>query len=453
MAVQCTNCGHPIPSGQFRCGKCGHVAARESLDDFAGLGDPALGDGSLSDAVLSDLGDLDTAFEPVVRRTPAPSEHPARLDDELGGRESIVPKGTFASDAPTTPELPPDPKVPDVAAARREPEAPKRDASGPVRSAAASSTTRVRGEVAAGATGAQQAQPAPTSPRRADTSEPIKIAVLPVRPPFLASEILREDLSPREPARELQRLWTQCACAFGLAAVAVGTSTSLLALLPALLVGALLAVDRLVPDYARRATLLASIGGAGLAAVLAVRVALGAPALDALLGLSVCLLPAGLLLRAWHRASRVARVGVAAGVCTGLAWCLATSSPSLLALGFEWQSWLPALCWYLFAVLCLLALLAFMGDETTGGSDVWASGVLGWFALEAGSRFAIALWSPAGHGIGDSVGLVEPCFAVACAIGGAQLTAHRIGQRRNPTPSLRPPSLIRAKPTSWLSPR
>jgi len=179
--------------------------------------------------------------------------------------------------------------------------------------------------------------------------------------------------------------------------------------------------------------------------VATVRLALGARALDALLAAGVWLLPAALLLRAWHRASRVARAGVAVGVCACLSWAFATSSPSLLALGFEWQSWLPAVCWYLFTVLCLLSLLAFMGDETTGGADAWASGVLGWFGLFAGTRFALALWSDAPRGLDQALALVEPSFAAVCAVTCAQLAAHRLGQRRHHTPSLRPPSLLGSK--------
>ena len=37
MSAECTSCGHVIPAGQFRCGKCGGLAPRESLEDFAGL--------------------------------------------------------------------------------------------------------------------------------------------------------------------------------------------------------------------------------------------------------------------------------------------------------------------------------------------------------------------------------------------------------------------------------
>ena len=70
MSVACTSCGHAVPLGQFRCGKCGAAQSRDSIEDLDAPSELALESATKED----------------------PGEHLPR--------ESIVPRGTFASDEP-----------------------------------------------------------------------------------------------------------------------------------------------------------------------------------------------------------------------------------------------------------------------------------------------------------------------------------------------------------------
>jgi hypothetical protein len=106
-----------------------------------------------------------------------------------------------------------------------------------------------------------------------------------------------------------------------------------------------------------------------------------------------------------------------------------TSHRGLLTLAFTWQSWLPALAWYLFVLLCLLSLLAFMGDETTGGCDGVAAGLFLWFGVHALVRHALdGLEHPASPSM-SLLGLLEPLLAAPSAVALAQLLSRVVGPR------------------------
>jgi hypothetical protein len=130
----------------------------------------------------------------------------------------------------------------------------------------------------------------------------------------------------------------------------------------------------------------------------------------------------------------------------GALWAATTSSPSLLALDFTWHSWLPAVCWYVFGVLSLLSLLAFMGDETTAGCDVWAGGLLSWFALNAVTDASVDVWGGSDAPLGEALALAEPAFAAACAVGLAQLAANYLGRKRHSSASVRPAAALADPP-------
>lgn len=400
MGVQCTNCGHLIPSGQFRCGKCGHLAVRESMGDFEGL---------------ADLGELEASLDTAFARVSGESAEAAPVsvaEDDAAARESVVPKGTFASDAPLAGVTVDEAAVMNDARARgvREVDVAPR-------------TAPVSGKVP---TQSAQRDPADTSSRRIKTTRP------PVRPPYLASEILREDLSPSEPGGIPLDIVVPTACAVGLVGSAVAGGQPLIGAMGGLWFLGLIAAWKACRDYTTRAVVLACVSASGLVAVSIVRAAFGGRVLDTLLTWCVALLPAGLFLRAWHRGSGVARVMVGFAVALCIAWATATSHRGLLSLGFEWQSWLPAVCWYLFVVLCLLAVLAFMGDDTTAGCEAWAVGLLGWYVLFAATRFALTNTS-SGDGTPsalDALGLIEPGLAGCLSVASAQLAAHALGGKR-----------------------
>jgi hypothetical protein len=378
MSVECTSCGHLIADGQVRCGKCGEPAPRE-LKPTAVAGQPATG-----------AADAKVPFGTSAARA-IEDAHEAAL-------EAPVPKGTFASVAPqATPAFAarPEPvQEPAPAPEARPPAVPREYAEPSVKDPAQSSSQRLK-----------QARP-------------------PVRPPFLASESLREDLSPLWPGKQTIRYTLQAAGALGAFASVLVAFDQPVGWLCALACVAMAALSRVQLDYQKRALFVAALAGSALAAVSASRVALGAGSDDPLLVLACSLLPAALLFRSWYRGARIARGVVGLTLALAFAWAALTSHRGLLALGFTWQSWLPALAWSLFCLLCLLSLLAFMGDETTGGCHVWAYGISLWFGLFACLRWAMERDGlPELNGSAAALGLAEAAFASALAIALAQLGA------------------------------
>jgi hypothetical protein len=243
-----------------------------------------------------------------------------------------------------------------------------------------------------------------------------------VRPPFLASESLREDLSPLWPGKRMIIHTLQLAGVLGAVASVLVAFDQPVGWVCALTCAVIAALSRINLDYMKRALFVAGLAGTALLVVSAGRVALGAGGDDPLLAVACSLLPAALLFRSWYRGARVARGLVGITLVLAFAWVLLTSHRGLLALGFTWQSWLPALAWSLFCILCLLSLLAFMGDETTGGCHVWAYGISLWFGLFACLRWAMERnGSPAVSASSAALGLTEAAFASVLAIALAQL--------------------------------
>jgi hypothetical protein len=307
--------------------------------------------------------------------------------------EALVPKGTFASVAPQAtpaivarPEQSQEPRP--VIIARELTEA------SPARGGAQSSSQRIKQVPAA------------------------------VRPPFLASESLREDLSPLSPGKQTIIYTLQFAGLLGALASVLVAFDQPSGWLCALTCTVIAALSRLDLDYKKRALSVAGLAGSALLLISAGRVALGAGGDDPLLVLACSLLPAALLFRSWYRGARVARGIVGITLVLAFAWAGLTSHRGLLELGFTWQSWLPALAWSLFCILCLLSLLAFMGDETTGGCHVWAFGISLWFGLFACLRWAMERNdSPELSESAAALGLTEAALASVLAIALAQLGA------------------------------
>ncbi len=378
MGVECVSCGQVIPSGQFRCGSCGAVQPRASFDDYGGMSELAVEPARSPEPSRASGGER-------LSRENAPSPAAPAVEEDETAREPVVPRGTFAS-------VQPEPSVEEERASQiaAEPiKAPK--ATGPV---------------------------ATTQPR-------IKSNRPPTRPPYLASEILKEDLTPTEPGRKRIDLMLHVAPALGVVAVLSSGLQRVATWVSLAVLAALFLLTRFDFAYLLQASLVAGVGGVALAATSAARVALGGGGDDPILAAASTLLPAALLFRTWYRAAYTARVLVALALVLCLTWATWTSHRNLLALEFDWQSWVPALSWYVFGILCLLSLLAFMSEETTGGCDVWALGVWVWYGLFACARFALegGFEGQAQHPSFQTLGLLEPALAAPTSVALAQLFA------------------------------
>ena len=89
---------------------------------------------------------------------------------------------------------------------------------------------------------------------------------------------------------------------------------------------------------------------------------------------------------------------------------------------------MPALIFGVFVILCVLSLLAFMDDETTGACDIWAGCLLVWYAVHSVAREALVAEGAATDEAMSTLGLTEPIFAAPLAVALAQLLARALGQ-------------------------
>ena len=216
-----------------------------------------------------------------------------------------------------------------------------------------------------------------------------------VKPPVLASDMLREELAPIAPARRLIRVWLGTfAIVFAFAAVAsrVGLAPRAAGVFEGSVATAVLAgLAALLPaPYVTRASLAAIaglaplvLGARGLGPLAAIG---GEGALRAGVGLVlVTALPGALLFRARYRAFRAARVILAA--------VLVASAPALyfMTLGVldSDTALLARVADGAVLVAALTAFFGFLGEETTGGCGRAAAALL---VLHA-ARLASTEWS------------------------------------------------------------
>jgi hypothetical protein len=390
MGVECVSCGQVIPSGQFRCGSCGAVQPRASFDDYGGMSELA------ADPPRATSPELPSAASPnpPPRAAPGNGERVTRelgapsADEDDAAREPAVPRGTFASVVPE-------------AAAEEE----------------------ARLTVPEPAKAHRTTGPMPAVQARTKSNRP------PARPPYLASEILKEDLTPTEPGRKLVDLMLHIAPALGAVAVLSSGLQRVATWVSLGVLAGLFLLTRFELAYMLQAALVAGLGGIALAATTSVRVALGGGGDGSILAAASTLLPAALLFRSWYRAAYTARVLIALALLLALTWAAWTSHRNLLSLEFDWESWVPALSWYVFSILCLLSLLAFMGEETTGGCDVWALGLWVWYGLYACARFALEGGFEPQQSSFQTLGLLEPALAAPTSVALAQLFARTFVNR------------------------
>jgi hypothetical protein len=237
------------------------------------------------------------------------------------------------------------------------------------------------------------------------------------RPPILASEVLREDVAPLEPARSALRNWL-LALALGLACAgalmrAGMVQAPLWAELYAYGAAATLGISLFLP-YRARGILAIAIGIATVGLGLAGKGPLsGLVAPQDFFGaevsrfLAATALPAALLFRARYRAYRGARIA--------LIVALVFAVPATVHAGLDVASgpWVAQLTACLTIASVLASFMGFMGSGTTGASTAWAVAVVVSFGLDVMAR---ALWMDGG--IGTNIGQIHVgfVFTLACAM-------------------------------------
>jgi hypothetical protein len=290
-------------------------------------------------------------------------------------------------------------------------------------------------------------QPSSEAARRGPTSGVHRAIMTPK--PLLASEVLREELAPFQPAHRAGRVWLTGVC---VSLVLLGIALRLGLGIPAArnegatiafsVAGAAAAVALLPFPYALRA---------GVAWMLAAAlVLLGLSAAGPLAGLATAktrledlarllvfaTLPAALLFRARYRAYRPARWVLAA--------TLGLSLPFLalelrIALDSE-ASAVTRLVSGLSIAAVLSGLFGFMGAGTTGGGSVWAAVALAVLALEVAARDLTTplAGAPLAHTV-TAIGLC--CAAILATLGGFQLLAAGLARDARRLSSTREPVL------------
>jgi hypothetical protein len=260
----------------------------------------------------------------------------------------------------------------------------------------------------------------------------------PPRPPVLASESLRADLTPNTPGRSAIRV---AAITLGLsgalaAALVGGPGFGTLTIASALaLVGAL----GLAPlAYRGRALALFVVAAPALLSATMLAAPHGGVPHGGLLACTASGLAGALYFRAEYRASRLARALIAAGVAAGALWLVAAGAlTGLGAIDAAWQSWLPTLLAAGLAPVLALATLGFMTEDSTGGCSLWASALLVWLACYESAAHAAQVFPTDGGGpadgwhLGAAMGAVAtPLLAPVVALALAQLLVSASGGGR-----------------------
>jgi hypothetical protein len=221
---------------------------------------------------------------------------------------------------------------------------------------------------------------------------------------MLASDILRDEVAPRTPARHAIRVALTVVTAAFLVAAALAWGISALRLEGTLafqgaLVAALLAgIAAVAPlEYAQRARLAVVAGGTPLilgAAHIGPLARLGDDGVASALAMVVMatVLPAALVFRARYRAFRAARAILGAALVASLP-AVALLAVRMLDAGDSFGDRAIAGAGVAAAAA---ATLGFMGAETSAGCDQWAAFVVGAIVARPSWHAALAAWSGRG---------------------------------------------------------
>jgi hypothetical protein len=236
----------------------------------------------------------------------------------------------------------------------------------------------------------------PASARR------IPVRMPPVKPPVLASDILREEVAPKAPAQRAVRAALVAFSAISLVGAILASSalgharlTAPWALEGAILTAVVAALATAAPlPYGLRAAIAALVGAIPLALGAASRgplARLGDEGTGSALAMAVMAtaLPAALLFRSRYRAFRAARV------ILGVALAVSLPAVVLLALAvLDGAAPLGARCLAAVGILsATTATLGFMGPETSAGCAQWAALVVGAYAARPAWRAFASAWA------------------------------------------------------------
>lgn len=267
------------------------------------------------------------------------------------------------------------------------------------------------------------------------------------RPPVLASEVLREDLRPLAPGTTIARR-VGMLCGLGCVALGFASLEGSRGATVVVAIGVAMAGAGFLPvSYALRAALSFALGAA-LVAGSSVVTLLVNPGGRAFLALPVVVLATGLFFRSWHRASVHARWVVALGVVLSAGWLGWSDSMDALGVATRWQAWLPAIARLALAPVLLAALLAFMGEATTGGCSAWAVSALAWHGLLIVVEGVAATWPTDGglqsvDALRFAVNAAQGLSAIGApvlAVAGAQLMVVATSTASQPTQASQRPA-------------
>lgn len=242
----------------------------------------------------------------------------------------------------------------------------------------------------------------PSAPERETSLPHMPVPPVPLGPPILASDLLREQMRPSSPGDKALRGTTVALTTLGAVAalLAGGVHPLTLGALALLITMATLALTPM--SYRGRAVGLFLVGAIATGVALWQQTLTGVAPEGSILAGATILLSGSLLFRAYYRGARLARVAVTFGVLALGVWFFASGgAESLVTLEGDWQSWAPATTHMTFGLLALLSLMAFMDNSTRGGAHVWAVSVLVLYAVHIGLLVGRDVW-PA-HGAEVSI--------------------------------------------------
>lgn len=486
--VTCIQCGTALREGESTCGRCG-ASATPAKEDIEGAPPASAEDGAAVSATSSssgehapvgtwseDTGEVDVT---AARTEPSPrAEDGARPGtDPEPEAERVLRFGETPQATEQRPDAPPlrperivrDPDltpVPGLAVALAAQPNPHREAEAtgsrptlkdrpmgqvvPLRrdpqatpveappSAAPAAEAGGAPEPASVQAPAASAAPEPRPPEAPEpTAESSRDASISrsetgaKRPPVLASESLREDLTPTEPGRGRIRWVSAFIGVVGAGATIALAATSPFAWVVATLLLGCAALGLAPIRYEARAVAITALSISGLIVVI---VATGLDAVPPVLAVAMVVLSAGLLFRGTYRASSVARVLAGVGLGLGLIWFIGSGTISgLSVMDTTWQSVASAVVRLAFLLLLLVSLLAFMDASTTAGGRVIGTAVLVWYGVFVMLELSVRVWPAPGHPVDGPDGLfarmldggVGPpdALTMAMTVGGAALVA------------------------------
>lgn len=271
-----------------------------------------------------------------------------------------------------------------------------------------------------------------TAPVQRGPTSGIHRAVSEPKPPLLASEAMREELAPLQPASTSCRLWLILVAAaltalglamrFGIGVPAARIEGATIAFSAA---GALVAVAALPFPYALRAAVALLVGLVLMLLGLQSGGPLGGLTVDGSLGrglarlITLTTLPAALMFRARYTAYRRARVVLAVALALALPFVgseillVIDSTASTIARAGALSS----------VVFVLLSLFGFMGQGTTGWGALWAVLVLGGVPLEVALRHFTLADAATGQLTYPATAVGLACAATVSSLGLFQLLA------------------------------